>query len=56
VWSPCGSRNVLRLRSLRTDSCTLGLTMKVCDLFALQLTVLPAVVSRASLNPFARRG
>ena len=53
---PCGSSNTLRFRYLLANSCTLGLTMKVCDLFALQLTVFPAVVSRARLHPFARRG
>ena len=53
---PCGSSNPLRFRHLLANSCTLGLTMKVCDLFALQLTVFPAVVSRARLHPFARRG
>ena len=55
VQSPCGSRNLLRLQSLRADSCTLGATMKVCDLFAQPLTVLPAVVSRARLHPLATR-
>jgi hypothetical protein len=55
VQSPCGSRNMLRLQSLRADSCTLGATMKVCDLFAQPLTVLLAVVSHARLHPLATR-
>src|ERR1035441_3434117 len=53
---PCGSSNPLRFRHLLANSCTLGLTMKVCDLLVLPLTVLPAVVSRGRLHPFARRG
>jgi hypothetical protein len=55
VQSPCGSRNMLRLQSLRADSCTLGATIKACDLFVQPLTVLPAVVSRARLHPLATR-
>src|ERR1035437_896968 len=53
---PYGSSNPLRFRHLLANSCTLGLTMKVCDLFALQLTVFPAGVSRARLHPFPRCG
>src|ERR1035441_9442536 len=56
VQSPCGSRNLLRLPSLRTTSCIYGSTMKVCDLLVQPLTVLLAVVSRGHLHPFARRG
>src|ERR1035438_6560715 len=56
AYLPCGSRNLLGLLNLWANSCTLGLTIKVCDLLVLPLTVLPAVASRARLHRLAMRG
>ena len=56
AYLPCGSRNLLRLRNLRANSCTLGLTIKVCGMPVMPLIVLPTAASRGHLHPFARRG
>ena len=53
---PCGSRNLLRLAYLLANSCTLCLTMKVCDLLVLSLTVLAVVASCDPLHSFATHG
>ena len=55
AYLPCGSRNLLRMPHLLANSCTFGSTIKVYGLFALPLTILLAVASRARLHLSATR-